>query len=65
MTSQPPDRFEVWLGRARQIVWLLLGAGVGTWETLFVKTAQPILLAFAVACLGLPLARALDRRLSE
>ncbi len=64
MIKPPPDRFEVWLGRARQIVWLLLGAGVGAYETLAVKEAQPILLAFSVACLGLPIARELDRRLS-
>ena len=65
MSQTNPDRFELWLGRVRQIVWLSLGAGIGTYETLFTAQAQPILLAFAVACLGLPIARALDRRLSE
>lgn len=65
MTTAHSDRFDLWLGRVRQIVWLSLGSGVGVQQTLVAKEAQPILLAFAVACLGLPIARALDRRLSE
>lgn len=65
MTQASPDRFDLWFGRAQRVWWMSLGTVIGLHQTFFTKDAQPILIGFAAICLGLPIARALDRRLSE
>lgn len=56
------DRFDTLFGRAQKLWWMLLGTVVGLQQTFLATSAQPILIGFAALCLGLPLARSLDKR---
>jgi hypothetical protein len=61
--KEPVDLYDKTLKRIRNLVVLLLGAGIVVHETLFTTSPQPVLLILAAGLLGLPLALGLDRKL--
>lgn len=63
--SPPFDSWDLWYGRAQRAIWLSLGTGGLVHQFLLASTAQPILVAAAIGCLGLPLTKALDKKVNE
>lgn len=53
--------FDTWLGRARTIIWIMLGVGIAAHQTLLASEPNPLLIGLAGLCLGLPITTRIEK----